>query len=173
MTALLARTRRLDDDVDLLRFAGRDGMLFEHVDLALGRGDRLGVVGVNGSGKSTLLDVVAGRRRPRVPRHGAATGPGVFVAAPPDVWRPPWEGARRVGHRPHHPAFAAALDQAGPPRGQLMHAPTEPIPLAAGYTPLFVKGSGFREHLVELFDVVGPTDERVVKARKALMSALF
>ena len=30
-----------------------------------------------------------------------------------------------------------------------------------------------REHLVELFDVVGPADERVVKARKALMSALF
>lgn len=30
-----------------------------------------------------------------------------------------------------------------------------------------------REHLVELFGVVGHTDERVVKARKALMSALF
>jgi putative thioredoxin len=30
-----------------------------------------------------------------------------------------------------------------------------------------------REHLVELFEVVGTTDERVVKARKALMSALF
>ena len=30
-----------------------------------------------------------------------------------------------------------------------------------------------REHLVELFDIVGPTDERVVRARKALMSALF
>lgn len=30
-----------------------------------------------------------------------------------------------------------------------------------------------REHLVELFDVVGTQDERVVKARKALMSALF
>jgi isochorismate synthase len=29
VTALLARTRRLDADVDLLRFAGRDGMLFE------------------------------------------------------------------------------------------------------------------------------------------------
>ena len=29
MTALLARTRRLDADVDLLHFAGRDGMLFE------------------------------------------------------------------------------------------------------------------------------------------------
>ncbi|MFM6852059.1 MAG: co-chaperone YbbN [Terrabacter sp.] len=30
-----------------------------------------------------------------------------------------------------------------------------------------------REHLVELFEVVGATDERVVKARKSLMSALF
>ena len=30
-----------------------------------------------------------------------------------------------------------------------------------------------REHLVELFDVVGVTDERVAKARKSLMSALF
>jgi putative thioredoxin len=30
-----------------------------------------------------------------------------------------------------------------------------------------------REHLVELFEVVGVTDERVAKARKSLMSALF
>jgi putative thioredoxin len=30
-----------------------------------------------------------------------------------------------------------------------------------------------REHLVELFEVVGASDERVAKARKALMSALF
>jgi putative thioredoxin len=30
-----------------------------------------------------------------------------------------------------------------------------------------------REHLVELFDVVGPTDDRVKKARTALMSALY
>lgn len=30
-----------------------------------------------------------------------------------------------------------------------------------------------REHLVQLFDVVGPTDERVKKARTALMSALY
>ncbi len=42
-----------------------DHLLFEHVELALGPGDRLGVVGVNGSGKSTLLDVLAGWRRPR------------------------------------------------------------------------------------------------------------
>jgi ATP-binding cassette subfamily F protein uup len=42
-----------------------DHPLFEHVDLLLGPGERLGVVGVNGSGKSTLLDVLSGRRRPR------------------------------------------------------------------------------------------------------------
>lgn len=30
-----------------------------------------------------------------------------------------------------------------------------------------------RKHLIELFDVTGPQDERVIKARRALMSALF
>jgi putative thioredoxin len=30
-----------------------------------------------------------------------------------------------------------------------------------------------RSHLVELFTVVGPTDDRVIKARRALTSALF
>jgi ATP-binding cassette subfamily F protein uup len=45
-----------------------DHLLFEHVELKLGPGDRLGVVGVNGSGKSTLLDVLAGRREPRAGR---------------------------------------------------------------------------------------------------------
>jgi putative thioredoxin len=30
-----------------------------------------------------------------------------------------------------------------------------------------------RVHLIELFDIVGPGDERVLKARRALMSALF
>jgi hypothetical protein len=37
------------------------------------------------------------------------------------------------------------------PGGQRMHASTEPIPLASGYTPVFVQGTGYREHLVELF----------------------
>lgn len=37
------------------------------------------------------------------------------------------------------------------PHGLLMHATTEPVPLAAGYTPVFVRGSGYREHLVELY----------------------
>ncbi|MQA86988.1 MAG: FHA domain-containing protein [Streptosporangiales bacterium] len=37
------------------------------------------------------------------------------------------------------------------PRDRWMHQTTEPVPLASGYTPLFVKGSGHREHLVELY----------------------
>ncbi len=45
-----------------------DHLLFEGVDLLLGPGERLGVIGINGSGKSTLLDLLAGRRRPRAGR---------------------------------------------------------------------------------------------------------
>jgi ABC transport system ATP-binding/permease protein len=45
-----------------------DHLLFESIDLLLGPGDRLGVVGVNGSGKSTLLDLLAGRRDPMAGR---------------------------------------------------------------------------------------------------------
>ena len=38
--------------------------LFEGVDLALDRRERLGIVGENGTGKSTLLDILAGRLTP-------------------------------------------------------------------------------------------------------------
>jgi hypothetical protein len=37
------------------------------------------------------------------------------------------------------------------PRGQFIHKATDPIPLSPGPTWLYVKGSGFRDHLVELF----------------------
>lgn len=37
------------------------------------------------------------------------------------------------------------------PRGQFLHMATDPIPLACGYTWLYVKGSNQREHMVELF----------------------
>ena len=52
------------------------------------------------------------------------------------------------------------------PRGRMMHLTTEPIPLATGYTPLFVKGSGYREHLVELY-VAGHDDQGPVSRRRA------
>jgi hypothetical protein len=52
------------------------------------------------------------------------------------------------------------------PHGRLMHSSSEPIPLATGYTPLFVKGSGFREHLVELY-VTGHDQPGLVPRRQA------
>ena len=53
------RTRRL---VDLLKAAKSMGgrRLFGPLDLSLGPGDKLGLIGDNGSGKSTLLKVLAG-----------------------------------------------------------------------------------------------------------------
>ncbi|KAB8162878.1 FHA domain-containing protein [Streptomyces sp. 3MP-14] len=46
------------------------------------------------------------------------------------------------------------------PRGKLVHSSTDPVPLAPGYTPVFVRGFGYREHLVELYvadhDDAGP-----------------
>ncbi len=51
--------------------------VLRHVDLLLGPGDRIGVVGANGTGKSTLLDILAGRR---VPTSGTVeTGPTVVM----------------------------------------------------------------------------------------------
>ncbi|QKW06337.1 FHA domain-containing protein [Streptomyces sp. NA04227] len=52
------------------------------------------------------------------------------------------------------------------PGGQLMHASTDPVPLATGYTPVFVKGSGHREHLVELY-VTGHDHPGRVSRRQA------
>ena len=61
-------TPRLGDKVVELCGVGHrfdDGpWLFQHVDLALDRRERLGLVGVNGTGKSTLLDIIAGRLTP-------------------------------------------------------------------------------------------------------------
>ncbi len=51
--------------------------VLRHVDLLLGPGDRLGVVGANGTGKSTLLDLLAGRRAPST--GTVVVGPTVVV----------------------------------------------------------------------------------------------
>ena len=47
------------------------------VNLALGRRERLGIVGANGTGKSTLVDLLAGRRRPTT--GTVETGPTVVT----------------------------------------------------------------------------------------------
>jgi hypothetical protein len=45
------------------------------------------------------------------------------------------------------------------PDSRLLFNGDEPMPLMPGYTPLFVRGSGGREHLLELY-VAGPGEER-------------
>ncbi|RZT28675.1 hypothetical protein EV649_2459 [Kribbella sp. VKM Ac-2569] len=47
------------------------------------------------------------------------------------------------------------------PRQRTLFAGEDPIPLAAGYTPLFVQGSSGREHLLEVY-VVGDSGTRPV-----------
>ena len=85
-----ARADGLELDVTMARLGDKVvecsdvGFAFEHgppvlahVDLLLGPGDRIGVVGANGTGKSTLLDILAGRR---VPTTGTVeTGPTVVI----------------------------------------------------------------------------------------------
>jgi len=39
-------------------------VIFKDVDIRVGRGERIGIVGHNGTGKSTLLKILAGRKRP-------------------------------------------------------------------------------------------------------------
>ncbi len=41
-----------------------DLTLFQHLDLQLDPGDRIGIIGPNGTGKSTLLDILAGKTEP-------------------------------------------------------------------------------------------------------------
>ncbi|MGW3952246.1 hypothetical protein ACWEKM_15265 [Streptomyces sp. NPDC004752] len=48
----------------------------------------------------------------------------------------------------------------------MLHSSSEPVPLTSGYTPLFVRGSGYREHLVEPY-VTGHDDPGLVSRRRA------
>ena len=102
-----ARPDDLELDVTMTRLGDKviecSGVSFAHrpgapvlrdVDLLLGPGDRLGVVGANGTGKSTLLDLLAGRRAPTTgtvvvgptvvvgyyDQHGQELDPGARVA---------------------------------------------------------------------------------------------
>ncbi|MGM0575091.1 MAG: ABC-F family ATP-binding cassette domain-containing protein [Myxococcota bacterium] len=70
------------------------------VDLVVGRGDRLGLVGRNGSGKSTLLQIAAGALRPDA--GDRMVQPGARVAYVP-------QEPRMSGHDTVHAYVAAGL----------------------------------------------------------------
>ncbi len=59
-----ARTGRLAVVIDRVSKAFGERRLFDRVELAVGRGERLGIVGPNGSGKTTLLRIIAGDLAP-------------------------------------------------------------------------------------------------------------
>jgi len=61
-----------------LRGGYGENVLFDGVDLRVGRGERIGIVGPNGAGKSTLLGIITGRAAPLSGEvdqgHGAVCG---------------------------------------------------------------------------------------------------
>jgi ATP-binding cassette subfamily F protein uup len=57
------KTKLLIDAEDISRAYG-ERMVFEHVDLRVGPGTRLALLGPNGCGKSTLLEVLIGKQAP-------------------------------------------------------------------------------------------------------------
>ena len=75
-------------------------VLFEGVDLRIGRGERIGIVGPNGTGKTTLLKVLAGRLKPRAGHvswgHKARCGYFDQETEDLDTEATPYETIRRV-----------------------------------------------------------------------------
>ena len=61
-----AETVRLEDAA--FSYDGKRN-IFEHVNLSLQRGDKVGIIGYNGMGKTTLLKVLAGRMAPTEGTH--------------------------------------------------------------------------------------------------------
>jgi ABC-type lipoprotein export system ATPase subunit/bifunctional DNA-binding transcriptional regulator/antitoxin component of YhaV-PrlF toxin-antitoxin module len=57
-----------DNLVKIYRVAGRDVVALQGLDMLVGRGELLGVVGVSGSGKSTLMNILGGLDRPTAGR---------------------------------------------------------------------------------------------------------
>ncbi|TNC20466.1 FHA domain-containing protein [Amycolatopsis alkalitolerans] len=118
--------------------------------------------GVPGAAAGTIFALAIGGGITMGPREGRTL---VFGRNRPDVHVCIGEDDRRVsrhqGELTHH-ADQWWVRSVGRiplrlPGSRLLFPDDEPVPLATGYTPLFVRGSGRREHLMELF-VAGDGD---------------
>jgi zinc transport system ATP-binding protein len=79
-------------DIQGLRFAYGAIPVLEDVDLTVGQGEFLGLVGPNAGGKSTLLKLILGLLEPQAGRIRV-------------LGRPPRQARRRVGYVPQYPVF--------------------------------------------------------------------
>jgi ATPase subunit of ABC transporter with duplicated ATPase domains len=98
MNLNLPKTRRSGDLVVEAREVSKrygDTVLFERIDLSIGRGDRIGVIGPNGVGKTTLVRCLLGELAPDAgdARLGSRLSPGHYRQRQDDldltlpVWR--------------------------------------------------------------------------------------
>ena len=109
-----------------------DRHLFQDVNLSVGSGDRIALVGRNASGKSTLVQILAGRREPDAGRVAvSAATHTAYLAQEPDFsrFRTAAEVVRTsLGLAPEHDThkIEATLDAAG------LTADTDPAALSGG-----------------------------------------
>ena len=71
-----------------------DRSLFSNLDLVVGPGDVVGLVGVNGAGKSTLLRLLAGQQRPEQGTVSVSPPTATIGYLPQEVSRQSGPGAR-------------------------------------------------------------------------------
>lgn len=94
MSALAATDERTTPviEVDDVSFGFGSALVLEQVQLSVGAGEFLGLVGPNAGGKSTLLRLILGLLEPQ---HGRVRVLG----------RPPRQVRRRIGYVPQYPPF--------------------------------------------------------------------
>lgn len=126
MSALVARTRRVDHDLDLLELAGADGVLFERSRAGLaGRGValRVPVEELDAALAAITVDDEVGMPGTGPVAFGALpfrAEPGSALVVPERVWGRAEDGTRwvtTIGPADHPPADPASLCTPAPPGG--------------------------------------------------------
>jgi len=76
-------------------YAARDEIILQDIDIAIAKGNTVGIVGLSGSGKSTLADILIGLLAP--------TGGGVYIDGTRLSQRSRGAWRQAVGYVPQHP----------------------------------------------------------------------